>query len=99
MNANERIAYDALVQSGSTVLRNGWPDFLVVRATGEVFGLEWKELGDRVAAHQELMHQALALAGIPTLVTGSLPDVFRFRPEPVVGRKSVALGELLRSGV
>jgi len=30
VNKNEQVAYDAMVKKGWTVLRNGWPDFLVL---------------------------------------------------------------------
>ena len=30
MNKHEQVAYDAMVKKGWTVLRNGWPDFLVL---------------------------------------------------------------------
>lgn len=84
MTPGERAAHDALVKSGYTVVRRGWPDFLVVGPRGELFAIEWKEIstGDKVRPEQQLAHDVLALAGIPTLVTGSLVDIFTFQPPP-----------------
>jgi len=55
---------------GCLVLRNGWPDFAVVdAATGTlVKTVEGKDKGDIVRAHQNTLHKALRLAGLPTEV-------------------------------
>ncbi len=84
MTPGERALRDALVASGYVVLRRGWPDFLVIGPQGETFAVEWKEIAtrDRLTVDQERMHEAFALMGIPTLVTGSIGDVFSFRPRP-----------------
>lgn len=98
MNASEQAAHDALARCGYVVLRKGWPDFLVVSPTGGLFALEWKSRWDRVMPHQERMHDVLAFAGIPTLVTGDLTDVFAFRPPVnVMGRRSTALAAILKA--
>jgi hypothetical protein len=82
--------HDTLIAAKYTVLRRGWPDFLTISPHGSIFAVEWKEIatGDRVKVDQERMHEALALAGIPTLVTGSIGDVFSFRPPSKLGLHS-----------
>lgn len=80
MNENERYAHDGLLRAGYRVLRNGWPDFLVVKDEEQIFAIEWKEFGDKVRPDQEAMHTVLERAGIATLVTGSLDEALRFRP-------------------
>jgi hypothetical protein len=82
MNGNERFAAETLRSEGFEVIRNGWPDFLVVNQTwDEAFALEWKEPGDTVHEHQDAMHRALRCHfGLSTLVTGSIDDVLKFRP-------------------
>lgn len=96
MNENERLVHDALTGSGYEVLRSGWPDFLVTHPTGRVFGLEWKELGTRdlVRPNQERMHDALARAGLPTLVAWSLTEVFGYRPPEPITTQSVGLARV-----
>jgi hypothetical protein len=82
VNEDERRVYDALTARGYQVLRNGWPDFLVVdRKWDEAFAVEWKACGDRLRDHQELMHRTLGCHfGIETLVTGRLDEILGFRP-------------------
>lgn len=74
MNDFEKKIHDALVARGYTVLRNGWPDFLVMekdrpfglRPRG--FALELKRGADRVRDEQVEMHRALAQFGVLTHV-------------------------------
>lgn len=48
------------------VLRNGWPDFLVVeKSTGRIRkAVEGKAIGDCVQPHQREIHAALRASGI-----------------------------------
>lgn len=66
----------ALERQGCEVLRNGWPDFMVLtnrhgHSNGERthgFALEVKSNGDKLREDQEKMHAALRLFGLPVLV-------------------------------
>ncbi|MBF6557036.1 MAG: VRR-NUC domain-containing protein [Acidimicrobiales bacterium] len=67
MNAFEQSVHDALVRRGCTVLRNGWPDFLVFTPGGQQgYALELKRGSDRLSDAQIRMHAALADFGILT---------------------------------
>ena len=79
MNVNEQQAHDAMVKKGWTVLRNGWPDFLVLKTQKVHLGGTWekrvlsacavefkaKSTGDKLRGNQEAMHEALRSLGIP----------------------------------
>jgi len=55
--------------AGHTVLRRGWPDFLVINQDWDRgFALEHKSPKDKLSTHQKLMHRALASFGIATFV-------------------------------
>jgi hypothetical protein len=57
--------------AGFSVLRNGWPDFLLLNAKRtQGFAVELKRDKDKVSSQQRKMHKALALFGIPTHVVG-----------------------------
>lgn len=66
------------------VLRNGWPDFLVVdRRTGEIKKVvEGKDAGDFVRPHQKQVHDALRASGIKTEVRYAWGDRTFARREP-----------------
>lgn len=68
VNANERLVYEALTARQFTVLRGGWPDFLVIGDdSGETFAVEVKAGSDTTKPHQADMQWYLLEAGIPTL--------------------------------
>jgi len=69
MNDQEEAVYKALTRRGFEVLRNGWPDFLVLdKDWKRGFALEMKRGGDRVSPAQARMHKALARFGISVQV-------------------------------
>ena len=68
MNTNERHVYDMVTSHGWTILRSGWPDYLIVPNIDRPFGLELKVGKDRITESQRLMHGALHIAGVPVLV-------------------------------
>lgn len=69
MNTNEQRLYDGLTAKGVTVLRRGWPDFLIVDEKRQMgCALELKVGKDRVSSEQTAMHSALALFGLPTFI-------------------------------
>jgi hypothetical protein len=66
MNLDERAAYAWLRAKGLTVLRRGWPDFLV-QGRGGWFALELKApTRRRLTGEQLRMHRALREAGLET---------------------------------
>jgi hypothetical protein len=61
-NPVERKVAEEYAAKGWTVLRGGWPDFLMTREVGgitEVLGVEVKAGRDTLDPGQELMHKAL----------------------------------------
>ncbi len=64
MIAAEQWLYDDLTAHGSTVLRVGWPDFLVCFANRTV-AIEVKSPTDKVRPAQLHMAYALEAAGLP----------------------------------
>jgi hypothetical protein len=64
----ERNMDDALNGAGYHVLRRGWPDRLVIRPDCTGCCVELKSRKDGVPAHQEDLHDALALLGVDTYV-------------------------------
>lgn len=60
MNDYERRVYDSLAKKGHIVLRNGWPDFLVIdKNRRHGYGLELKSTTGDLSAEQKAMHAAL----------------------------------------
>jgi hypothetical protein len=72
MRINEEKVSEKFKAEGWTALRNGWPDYLLVRLDGdgklEVKGLEIKCAGDTLSGPQLAMQTALLSAGIKTVV-------------------------------
>jgi len=61
-NPAERKVAEEYAAKGWTVIRGGWPDFLMYREVNGVpehLGVEVKSDDDTVRPHQELMHKAL----------------------------------------
>jgi VRR-NUC domain len=65
---NEEAALDKFKAEGWSALRNGWPDYLLVRTNSEgkleFMGLEVKFGNDSLSGHQLALHLALRCAGI-----------------------------------
>lgn len=71
MNDFEKQCLDALARQGHKVLRNGWPDFMVVsnrRGVPAVCAVEVKRGADCLNADQRRMHAVLISVGIPVHV-------------------------------
>lgn len=89
MNDSEAAIAEACEKRGYTVLRNGWPDLLVLdEQRHRVFAIEVKVGKDRVSPAQSAMHAALARAGVPVHVA-SEPDLAAGLP----GRRLLEAGE------
>ena len=82
-----------LSADGHTVLRNGWPDFLVISRKPVimrgvrliekgVLGLEVKSGSDRLSPEQEATHNALCAAGV------SVATVWEDNPGKLIARHS-----------
>jgi hypothetical protein len=67
VNETEIACHGFLVASGLTVLRGGWPDFLVCDKGGRAWGVECKTLGDDLRPGQVAMRKALETV-LPILV-------------------------------
>jgi VRR-NUC domain len=68
MNALETKMSDSLTKGGWTVLKQGWPDFLIYReGVGRIHvaGVEVKSASDKLSEQQELMHRVLRAVGLP----------------------------------
>ena len=72
MRKNEEAALAQFKAEGWSALRNGWPDYLLIRTNSdgklEFMGLEVKSGNDRVRDHQIALHLALLCAGITVKV-------------------------------
>lgn len=68
MTSTEKQFYYHKTAAGFTVLRGGWPDFLVIAPDGKTSAAEIKSGSDRVSPAQARMHAALERAGIPVTV-------------------------------
>jgi hypothetical protein len=86
MNENEQKIAKALQDRGFEVLRNGWPDFLVMsKEWDRGFCMEYKHHGDKVRPEQKRMHLALARFGIPTLIgTPDFAEILKKRGKAIV---------------
>lgn len=75
LNEQERKVATALEAHGFKVLRNGWPDFLVIGRGRDrrwtAFALEVKTPGDKLSEAQRSMASALKRMGLPVYVTSS----------------------------
>jgi len=69
MTVSELLVYKNLAhpQTKNKVLRNGWPDFLVV-GNGTIFAVEVKNDYDPVTEAQKQIHQILESVGIPVWI-------------------------------
>ena len=72
MKTNEEAALAEFKADGWSPMRNGWPDYLLVRSTPDgkldFLGLEVKCDRDRLSDEQRAMHVALLCAGIKVVV-------------------------------
>lgn len=72
MRSNEEAVLKEFKAAGWSALRNGWPDYLLVRTNSdgklEFMALEVKCGRDSVSGHQEAIHVALRSAGIEVVV-------------------------------
>ena len=77
MNSYEQAVFDNLTKRrGFRVLRNGWPDFLVLnKDETRGFALELKKGTDKLSSEQIEMHKALARFGILTFTAKDDFDV------------------------
>jgi hypothetical protein len=68
MRANEEQAIDKFKAEGWSIIKDGWPDYLLVRSVSngklEFMGVEVKCGRDQLSDQQRLMHAALLCAGI-----------------------------------
>ena len=71
MKKTENIIRKEYEAKGYTVLRNGWPDFLVMKE-GKAFGVEVKSYGESggcaLGEGQAEMHAALLEIGLPVII-------------------------------
>ncbi len=73
MNEGEQKLHNALTQKKWKVLRNGWPDFLVIKTPNDpskrrsAMAIEFKnkKTGDKLSSAQKEMHEAFKILGIP----------------------------------
>ena len=72
MRKNEEAVLDEFKAQGWSAIRNGWPDYLLVRSKDdgklEFMGLEVKHGKDSLRDAQLCMHGALLAAGIKVVV-------------------------------
>jgi len=67
MTPFEAVVASKLIEQGYDVLSSGWPDFCVVKKTGEVTEvrfIEVKGLKDIVRANQQKLHRILRILGL-----------------------------------
>ena len=73
MNEGEQKLHNALTRKKWKVLRNGWPDFLVIKTPNDprkrrsAMAIEFKnkKTGDKLSSAQKEMHEAFKILGIP----------------------------------
>ena len=72
MRKNEEAVLDEFKAQGWAAIRNGWPDYLLIRSKDdgklEFMGLEVKHGNDTLRDAQLCMHAALISAGIKVVV-------------------------------
>ncbi|HTW77227.1 MAG TPA: hypothetical protein VMG14_05620 [Thermoplasmata archaeon] len=90
MNERERRVARRYALDGWTVLRNGAPDFFMVRQ-GRVIAVEVKSTKTDLRPEQELVRDALLMAGVGYAVEVPDDDT-RFSPESLGESSSRALG-------
>jgi hypothetical protein len=85
MRKNEEAALEKFKANGWSELRNGWPDYLLVRTNSdgklEFMGLEVKHGRDSLRPAQRAIHAVLLCAGIKVEVVNSAPAQ-KLRPLP-----------------
>jgi hypothetical protein len=74
VNERESLVHAELTRLGCTILRNGWPDFLVKTKTSKIIAVEVKRVGEIPRPDQILIHDLLKEAGIETRVIEVEPD-------------------------
>jgi hypothetical protein len=80
--ASETALNKLLTDNGYRVLRNGWPDLLVVPPDGgPSFAVELKSGTDAVQPHQKKMHAVLEAAGIKVIVVRKVKKVGTTDPD------------------
>lgn len=67
-NKTEARIHKDILDGGHTVLRKGWPDFLVLTGSDDLFVVEVKAKGDEVRPSQRVVLEALARRGIDTYI-------------------------------
>jgi hypothetical protein len=74
MKQNEEPALEEFTSQGWSTIRNGWPDYLLVRPREngglDVMGLEVKSGRDELTGLQIAVHTAMHAGGIPVLRRG-----------------------------
>ncbi len=83
MNEREEIIKKYLQDQDYTVIKNGWPDFLVIKnkdGIQEGFGLEIKSEFDKLTEEQKEMHNWLRKLGIPVYVIKSKKEFDSISP-------------------
>ena len=71
MRKTEEAVLQEFEADGWSPIRNGWPDYLLVRLEDgrlEFMGLEVKCAGDRLSDVQRAMHAVLIAAGIKVVI-------------------------------
>lgn len=78
LTAHEREVYNTLCGLGCIVLRNGWPDFLVIhRESGRILAVEAKAAKSAVSNAQRVVHSTLKKAGIQVVVARNPKTIAR----------------------
>lgn len=69
MNEHEKRVYNVAKDAGWTVLRNGWPDYLLIDwQSKQAIFLEVKSPTDSLRIEQKKMHKALKALGLDVRV-------------------------------
>jgi hypothetical protein len=68
MTQSEWEVYKKLSAKGNTVIRKGWPDFLIINESQTIFCVEVKHGGDKLSEEQITLHKILNSHGIKTVV-------------------------------
>lgn len=86
MNEQEEKIKIALEKKGLRVLRNGWPDFLVVdEDKHQVFTVEVKGGKDQLSNEQKDIHRYFAQMGVPAYIMRTEKDV----DDPISSKKAL----------
>ncbi|MFH1076551.1 MAG: helix-turn-helix domain-containing protein [Pseudomonadota bacterium] len=68
MYAIEKNIHKSFTDLGFTVLRAGWPDFMIKSPDGDIFFVEAKGSGDLIRKSQQTMLQALGDMGLNVFI-------------------------------